>query len=269
MYNDYRLDGSYSIVDLLRIIEILRGDNGCPWDREQDHHSIRNNFLEETYEVLDAIDRDDVENLREELGDVLLQVVFHSRMEEEAGRFGFKDVCDRICKKLILRHPHVFGDVRAETSAEVLNNWDEIKKKEKGQDTFTDTLNSVPRAFPALMRAAKVQKRAGAYGFAYPDAAAALADLESELAELKEAMASGEGVEWELGDVLFAAANLGRMLGQDSEQALSRATTRFQNRVISCEEQAAAEGKALEEASPADLDRYWKAAKETEQTSKG
>ena len=229
MYNDYRLDGSYSIVDLLRIIEILRGDNGCPWDREQDHHSIRNNFLEETYEVLDAIDRDDVENLREELGDVLLQVVFHSRMEEEAGRFGFKDVCDRICKKLILRHPHVFGDVRAETSAEVLNNWDEIKKKEKGQDTFTDTLNSVPRAFPALMRAAKVQKRAAKAGFDWADCAGAMDKLEEEMAELEAARTGGSAEETleEMGDLLFSMVNVSRFLHCDPEEALTKATDKF------------------------------------------
>lgn len=259
----------YGVEDLRTIVALLRAPGGCPWDQAQTHESIRRNFIEEAYEVAEAIDQKDPEHLREELGDVLLQVLFHSSIEEDAGHFDLDDVADGICKKLIYRHPHVFGNTVAETTGEVLSNWEALKNAEKARTTAKSRLESVPAAFPALMRAAKVQKRAGAYGFAYPDAAAALADLESELAELKEAMASGEGVEWELGDVLFAAANLGRMLGQDSEQALSRATTRFQNRVISCEEQAAAEGKALEEVSPADLDRYWKAAKETEQTPKG
>ncbi len=264
MYNDYRLDGSYSIVDLLRIIEILRGDNGCPWDREQDHHSIRNNFLEETYEVLDAIDRDDVENLREELGDVLLQVVFHSRMEEEAGRFGFKDVCDRICKKLILRHPHVFGDVRAETSAEVLNNWDEIKKKEKGQDTFTDTLNSVPRAFPALMRAAKVQKRAAKAGFDWADCAGAMDKLEEEMAELEAARTDGSAEETleEMGDLLFSMVNVSRFLHCDPEEALTKATDKFIRRFAKVERLAAEKGLDMRSASMTELDKLWEQAKQ-------
>ncbi len=264
MYNDYRLDGSYSIVDLLRIIEILRGDNGCPWDREQDHHSIRNNFLEETYEVLDAIDRDDVENLREELGDVLLQVVFHSRMEEEAGRFGFKDVCDRICKKLILRHPHVFGDVRAETSAEVLNNWDEIKKKEKGQDTFTDTLNSVPRAFPALMRAAKVQKRAAKAGFDWADCAGAMDKLEEEMAELEAARTGGSAEETleEMGDLLFSMVNVSRFLHCDPEEALTKATDKFIRRFAKVERLAAEKGLDMRSASMTELDKLWEQAKQ-------
>ena len=264
MYNDYRLDGSYSIVDLLRIIEILRGDNGCPWDREQDHHSIRNNFLEETYEVLDAIDRDDVENLREELGDVLLQVVFHSRMEEEAGRFGFKDVCDRICKKLILRHPHVFGDVRAETSAEVLNNWDEIKKKEQGQDTFTDTLNSVPRAFPALMRAAKVQKRAAKAGFDWADCAGAMDKLEEEMAELEAARTGGSAEETleEMGDLLFSMVNVSRFLHCDPEEALTKATDKFIRRFAKVERLAAEKGLDMRSASMTELDKLWEQAKQ-------
>lgn len=267
---EFRRKERYTAQDLVRIVALLRDPaDGCPWDKEQTHQSIRSNFIEETYEVLEAIDLADAHLLEEELGDVLLQVALHCQMEAEKDVFDFDAVCDGICKKLIYRHPHVFGDTVAETTDQVLSNWEALKNAEKARTTAKSRLESVPAAFPALMRAAKVQKRAGAYGFAYPDAAAALADLESELAELKAAMASGEGVEWELGDVLFAAVNLGRMLGQDSEQALSRATARFQNRVIACEAQAQAEGRALEDASPAELDRYWKAAKQTEQTSKG
>ena len=266
----FRRKERYTAQDLVRIVALLRDPaDGCPWDKEQTHQSIRSNFIEETYEVLEAIDLADAHLLEEELGDVLLQVALHCQMEAEKGVFDFDAVCDGICKKLIYRPPHVFGDTVAETTDQVLSNWEALKNAEKARTTAKSRLESVPAAFPALMRAAKVQKRAGAYGFAYPDAAAALADFESELAELKAAMASGEGVEWELGDVLFAAVNLGGMLGQDSEQALSRATTRFQNRVIACEAQAQAEGRALEDASPAELDRYWKAAKQTEQTSKG
>ena len=151
----------YGMDDLLRIMEILRGEGGCVWDREQDHHTIRNNFIEETYEAVEAIDRDDPVLLQEELGDVLLQVVFHARMEEEAGRFSFSDVCDGICKKLVYRHPHVFGDTAVENSGQVLENWDRLKKAEKHQETATSTLQAVSKALPALVRAAKVQKRAG------------------------------------------------------------------------------------------------------------
>lgn len=150
----------YNIDDLLEIMKELRSPNGCPWDREQDHHSIRNDFIEETYEAIDAIDRDDATDMCEELGDVLLQVVFHSQIEAEKKSFDFTDVCDGICKKLIERHPHVFGSVNVNNSDEVLDNWDKIKQKSKNQTTYTDTLKSVPMAFPALLRAEKVQKRA-------------------------------------------------------------------------------------------------------------
>lgn len=150
----------YGIDDLLAIMERLRQPDGCPWDREQDHHSIRNDFIEETYEAAEAIDRENREELCEELGDVLLQIVFHCQIEREQQGFDFTDVCDGICKKLIERHPHVFGSISVENSDEVLENWDMIKQKSKHQNTFTDTLKSVPAAYPALMRAQKIQKRA-------------------------------------------------------------------------------------------------------------
>ena len=147
---------NYRIEDLLRIMELLRGEGGCPWDREQTHQSIRNNLIEEAYEVVEAIDMESPEMLKEELGDLLLQVAFHSRMSEEAGHFRFDDVADGICKKLILRHPHIFGEVSVRDPEEVLDNWEEIKKREKGQKTATDAVKSVPRVFPALMRSQKV-----------------------------------------------------------------------------------------------------------------
>lgn len=157
---DFQFKDKYDVNDLLEIMRILRSENGCPWDREQDHKSIRKDFLEETYEVVEAIDADDKELLLEELGDVLLQVVFHSRIEEEKGGFDFDDVADGICQKLIVRHPHVFGDVNAETSGEVLKNWNNIKQQTKGQETFYETLESVCTTLPALMRAQKIGQRA-------------------------------------------------------------------------------------------------------------
>lgn len=260
----------YTARDLVQIVALLRQpEGGCPWDKEQTHQSIRNNFIEETYEAVEAIDLADPELLCEELGDVLLQVALHCQMEAEQARFDFDAVCDGVCKKLIYRHPHVFGSTVADTAGEVLNNWEILKNAEKGRATAKDRLESVPASLPALMRAAKTQKRAAPYGFAYPDAAAALADLESEVAELKAAMQTGENLVGEVGDVLFAAANVGRMLGCEPEQALGEATGRFKDRVVCCEELARLQGKELEAASAAELDAYWKQAKAKEQSSRG
>ena len=185
---EFQAKEKYSVSDLISIMALLRGEGGCPWDREQDHLTIRKNLIEEAYEVVEAIDAGDPEMLREELGDLLLQVVFHSRISEEEGDFSIEEVADGICRKLIHRHPHIFSDVVVKDSGEVLENWDAIKKQEKGQKTASDTLHSVPKVLPALMRSQKVQKRAAKTGFDYPDALSALADLESEIAELREAL---------------------------------------------------------------------------------
>lgn len=157
---DFEFKEKYDINDLLKIMKILRSENGCPWDREQDHKSIRKDFIEEVYEACEAIDLDDSELLREELGDVLLQVVFHATIEEEQGRFDFGDAVNDVCSKLIIRHPHVFGDVKVKDSEDVLRNWNDIKQETKGQETYTETLRSVCTALPALMRAQKIGKRA-------------------------------------------------------------------------------------------------------------
>ncbi|MDL2219697.1 MazG family protein, partial [Ruminococcaceae bacterium OttesenSCG-928-O06] len=173
--------GPYTMDDLLEIVRILRAPGGCPWDAEQTHASIRQNLLEEAYEVADAIDRQSTEDLCEELGDLLLQVALHVQMEQEAGGFSFNDVCDAICRKLIYRHPHVFGQVQQLATGQVLDNWEKLKNAEKGRDTAASRLDSVPQSLPAAMYAEKVQKRAAAYGFCYADTAAALADLASEV----------------------------------------------------------------------------------------
>ena len=256
----------YGMDDLLRIMEILRGEGGCVWDREQDHHTIRNNFIEETYEAVEAIDREDTDLLREELGDVLLQVVFHARMEEEAGGFSFSDVCDGICKKLVYRHPHVFGDVTVENSGQVLDNWDKLKKAEKHQQTAASTLEGVSKALPALVRAAKVQKRAGKVGFEYPALADALGDLRSEIAELEEALAKedGDGVFEEMGDVLFSAANVSRLLKADPEEALTRSTEKFIRRFHRMEQAAISNDIELTECTIDELNNLWREAKKAE-----
>ena len=257
---------AYGIDDLLAIMSLLRGEGGCPWDREQDHHTIRRNFLEETYEVLEAIDNEDPKLLQEELGDVLLQVVFHAQLEKEAGRFDFSGVCDGICKKLILRHPHVFGATQVSGSGEVTQNWDKIKAASKGQTTAAETLQSVPRVLPALMRSEKVQSRAAKAGFAYPDLGWAMGALDSELAELKEAAASGsqERMGEELGDLLFAAVNVARMVGQDPEECLGHSCEKFIGRFAQVERLARERGIAMEAASVQALLALWQEAKARE-----
>lgn len=221
-------NGTYTMEQLLEIMAALRSPGGCPWDIEQTHKSIRNDALEEVYEVVDAIDNDDAAALCEELGDMLLQVVFHSRIAEERDEFTFREVVDGICKKLILRHPHVFGEEHIETAGAVLDRWESIKRDEKHQQTHTDTLKSVPKAFPALMRAAKVQKRAGKAGVALPDV---LSDnsLNEAVASLTEAFHSGnkEQVSKAYGRLLFLSAGLQQTLGINSEEALNSATEEY------------------------------------------
>lgn len=253
----------YDINDLNEIMHILRAPDGCPWDAEQTHKSIRKNFIEETYEVLEAIDNDDPELLKEELGDVLLQVVFHSNMEEEAGRFDLNDVADGICKKLIIRHPHVFGDVKVSGSDEVLSNWDDIKKQTKGQKTQTETMNSIPKVFPALMRAQKVQQKAKKVGFDWPDINGALDKLQEEIEELRQAIdkKDQDSCKDELGDVFFSAVNIARFLKLDAEEALTGSTDKFISRFSIVEKLAKESGKDMRDMSLEQLDELWDKAK--------
>ena len=253
----------YSMEDLLRIMELLRAPEGCPWDREQTHQSIRRNMLEEAYEVAEAIDNRDTANLKEELGDVLLQVVFHSRMAQEEGLFTFDDVVDGICKKLVFRHPHVFGTVEAGDADGALTAWEKQKREEKGQKTAADSLDGVARSLPALMRAEKIQDKAKKAGFDWPDISPALDKLSEELGELKTAAAQGSNVEEELGDLLFSAVNVSRFVKVDTEEALNGATDKFIGRFRKVEEEAARQGRALEGMSLAELDKLWEHAKET------
>ena len=260
---DFQYKDSYGVKDLEEIVRILRAPGGCPWDAEQTHQSIRRNFLEEAYEAVEAIDEGSPEHLEEELGDVLLQVVMHARMEQEAGRFDLDGVADGICKKLIYRHPHVFGDVAVSGTGEVLSNWEALKRKEKGQATNTDALEAVARALPALWRAEKVQKKARKAGFDWPDVSGALDKLSEELEELKTAAAEGTNVAEELGDLLFSAVNAARFLKVDPEDALNGATDKFIGRFRRVEAGAAGQGKAMEDMSLAELDQLWDRAKET------
>ena len=253
----------YNLEDLLHIMQLLRGEGGCPWDREQDHHSIRNNFIEETYEAVEAIDTENAVLLKEELGDVLLQIVFHAQMEQEKGVFDFEDVCDGICKKLIYRHPHIFADTVVSDAEQVLANWDKLKRKEKSQDTIESTLRAVSRALPGLTRSAKVQKRADRVGFAYPDVDGAMRDLESELLELRQALESGieANIGEEIGDLLFSAVNVSRISGKDPEEMLGRSTEKFIARVAGVERLAKETGIDLSACSADVLNDLWKKVK--------
>ena len=257
----------YDARDLVTIVELLRLPGGCPWDMEQTHESIRNDLIEETYEVIEAIDTGDPALLREELGDVLLQVAMHARMEEEAGRCTFDDVANDICKKMIHRHPHVFGDVRADTSGEVLANWEVIKSEEKKRETVTDKLTAIPRQYPALMRAAKVGKKAKTMDF--PDVDSVLSKVGEELDEVREALADGREAELaeEIGDLLFSAANLARKAGVDPELALTRATDKFISRFAAVEALATAAGRDLSDMSDAEKDDLWENAKKNAKNS--
>ena len=261
---DFQKKEKYNFNDLLRIMEILRAPDGCMWDREQDHQSIRRNFIEETYEVCEAIDEQDPEHLKEELGDVLLQVVFHTEMEKEKGVFDIGDVADGICKKLIYRHPHIFGTVEVGSSEEILRNWDELKRKEKHQKSDTDTLASVAKSLPGLIRAEKLQKKAAKVGFDWENAQGALEKVGEELDEVKRAIAGDGDPEEEIGDLLFAAVNVARHLKVDPERAMEKTCNKFIRRFADMEQQAKEENKALSGLSLAELDTLWNRSKEKE-----
>ena len=255
----------YDIDALREIMAILRSENGCPWDREQTHKSIRQSFIEETYEAVDAIDTDDAALLCEELGDVLLQVVFHARIEEEAGDFTLDDVIDGIARKLVYRHPHVFGDKTAETSGDVIGIWEEAKKKEKTERcSVTDTMRAVPHSLPALMRAQKIAGRAAKAGFDFESAAEAMTKITEEAGEVDEALVLPENfdhIEEEIGDLLFAVTNVARLAGVDSEVALNRASEKFTNRFAEVENIAHSGGRKLENMTNDELLDAWNAAK--------
>lgn len=252
---------NYGMDDLLKIMELLRAPGGCPWDRAQTHQSIRDNMLEEAYEAADAIDRMDMENLREELGDVLLQVVFHSSMASQAGYFTFDDVVNGVCQKLVFRHPHVFGTVDAKDPDGALSTWDAQKREEKGQKTAADALDSVARALPALTRAAKLQSKAAKAGFDWREAAPAMDKLSEELEEFQAAVREGSNMEEELGDLLFAAVKAGRFAGVDGETALQKACEKFIRRFRRVEQLASA---PLDKLDVPALEELWARAKEEE-----
>ena len=261
---DFENKPKYGVYDLKKLIAVLRAPGGCPWDIEQTHESIRRNFIEEVYEVAEAIDEGSPEHLREELGDVLTQVVFHAGIEEDAGRFDLDDVADAVCRKLIMRHPHVFGTARAENSAEVLKNWDDIKRAEKKQKTVASSMDAVAKSLPALWRAEKIQSKAAKVGFDWPDASGALYKLREEMGELEEAVGEGGDIQGELGDLLFAAVNAARLLGIDPEEALGRSSDKFTSRFTFMEQAASAMGRSLTDMTLDEMEELYEQAKDRE-----
>ena len=258
---------SFDDVDIQPLVDVmrtLREPGGCPWDREQTHASIRSNMIEEVYEYLEAVDNDDVEGMREELGDVLMQIVFHARMAEEAGRFDLQDVIDEVVDILIRRHPHVFGETHVNGSDEVLVNWEAIKKTEKTERKHI--LDGVAQGLPALMRAYKLQSKAAKVGFDWPDTTGVWAKVQEELGELQEALQAGdkEAAEAELGDVLFAIVNYARHYKIEPEVALNGTNNRFATRFAHVEAQVEASGKQWQDFTLAELDHFWDEAKAAE-----
>jgi tetrapyrrole methylase family protein/MazG family protein len=259
---EYKQKEHYNLNDFREIIAILRHPGGCPWDGEQTHHSIRRNLLEEAYELAEGIDREDLELMQEELGDVLMQVLFHASIEEDAGHFDIDDVADRACKKLIFRHPHVFGSVQVDGTEDILTNWDELKRQEKHQSSYTDTLNAVARTLPALWRAEKLQKKAAKAKFEWRDISGAVEKLREEHAEVEEALQEGDKahISEEIGDLLFAVVNLARWAEVDPEDALNATCEKFIRRFGRMEELVP--GDMAELTLEEQLD-YYKKAKET------
>jgi len=259
------------IERLLEIMAKLRDPvGGCPWDLEQDFRTVAPYTLEEAYEVADAIERGDLDDLKEELGDLLLQVVFHAQMAREQGAFDFGEVVQGICDKLVRRHPHVFGDVSVESSAAQTEAWERIKAAEKAGRDRGGLLDDVPVGLPALTRAAKLGRRASRVGFDWPDATGPRGKVDEELAELDAAVAGAEDqaeVEGEFGDLLFAMVNYARHLGIDPESALRRSNEKFLRRFRQVEDRAADEGVAVTEAGLEQLDRWWEDAKRREGAS--
>ena len=257
---DFLCKESYDLRDFVALVSYLRSPNGCPWDQVQTHESIRRNFLEETYEACEAIDAGDLVHMREELGDVLMQVLFHTDIEREAGHFDIDDVADAACKKLVYRHPHVFRRDDPDTP-----DWDTMKQRERAQTTTAEAMDSVARSLPALWRCDKIQAKAAKTGFEWPDVHAALDKVDEETRELRAAVASGdtEAIGDELGDLLFVAVKVARFAGIDPEQAAHAACEKFIRRFSAMETAAANDGAALEQCTLEQMLTLWQQAKQT------
>ena len=256
---DWTYKDKYDLNDFIHIIDVLRSPGGCPWDNKQTHESLKRNAVEEAYEVCDAIDEGSMEHLREELGDLLMQVIFHASIEKERGGFDLDDVSDEAVKKLVHRHPHVFADVKADTPDEVLANWDAIKRADRGQQSVASAMDGIPRGLPGLMRSEKIQNKAAKVGFDWPEVSGAMDKLREEVGELQEGIDAGdiENIKEELGDVLFSAVNVARFYKLDSEELMHSACAKFIRRFKYLEEHAAEKGMRLEDMSLGQLEEIY------------
>lgn len=252
---DFEFKSKYGIGDLLKIIKILRSENGCPWDKVQTHESIRTDLIEEAYEVCEGIDCDSPEMLREELGDLLLQIAFHAEIETERGNFDFNDVCNDICQKLVYRHPHVFGNVKADTESEVLKNWDALKKAGKHQETYSETLESVPKTFPALLRGEKVCKRVMRAGLPIDGVRSCVDNIKSglDMLDTENPDARKEQNQRILGKIALSLCNLNRILHIDGEKALTYSTNELIKAFGAAEDEVIAGGGSLDKLSEDEL----------------
>lgn len=257
------MDKQYSFNDLVDIMALLRSENGCPWDKEQTIDSLKKYLLEESYEVLDAIDDGDKHKHYEELGDLLLQIVFQSQVAKDESLFTINDVINSICQKLIVRHPHIFGKEKVSSSSEVLKKWEEIKAEEKGIESYTQAMNQIPKNMPALLRSYKVQKKAKEVGFDWDNVEPAFEKVYEETLEVKEAHKANDKnkISEEIGDLLFSVVNVSRMLDVEPETALSQTTKKFINRFEYVEKTSKAQGKELKNMSLEEMDELWNQAK--------
>ena len=260
---DWEFKEKYGLNDFIRIIDVLRGPGGCPWDIKQTHESLKRNAVEEAYEVCDAIDEGSMDHLREELGDLLMQVIFHASIARENGGFDLDDISDEAVKKLIHRHPHVFGTVKADTPEEVLANWDAIKRADRGQQSVASAMDGISRGLPGLMRSEKIQNKAAKLGFDWPEVSGAMDKLREETGELQEGIDAGdiENIKEEIGDVLFSAVNVARFYKLDSEECMHAACAKFLRRFRYLEEGAAKRGLRLEDMTLGQMEEIYQQAR--------
>lgn len=263
MENNYSNEKKYSMTDLIEIMQKLQSVDGCPWDKEQTHESLTKCLIEEAYEACDAINEKSPEKMAEELGDVLLQVVFHAQIGQEENTFNMDDITDTICRKLIYRHPHIFGKEQFDSSEQVLESWEKLKIVEKGFQSQAESMKNIPKTFPALMRAYKIQQKAQRVGFDWPDISGALKKLYEETQELKQAIdqKDNEQQQEEAGDLMFAIVNVCRFLDLDPEQCLNSASDKFIKRFTHVEKSCVDNGFDMKQMTIKELDSFWDEAK--------
>ena len=262
---EFEYKDKYNVNDLVKIVRILRSPNGCPWDKVQTHQTIRQDFIEEVYEAVEAIDENDTEHLREELGDVLLQVVFHCVLEEEKDNFTLDDAADDVCHKMILRHPHVFGNIKADTPEEVLANWDKIKMESKEQKLASESMESVSKTLPSLMRAQKLSKKAERGGLPSESPDVMIDAISKQLELLKKDISENkaEGCDEKIGDILFMMTGLSKVMNIESEKSLYNACGRFIEHFKEFEENAKSSGVNIQNASPETVKALWESNNKT------